>query len=139
VDTTKIGTPEPGFFHFGPRLKQNLCLAPDQKNGWNKKKLQMVKKSIWHHKLFWSFLSKNGITCRFLEQHTTSFFPQKMVPGCKQEWNREAVTIFSRLPSLRRLQATPPLQSSLVLTIYENLLMSGLYRLDRGSNDEFLL
>ena len=32
----KLGTPEPGFFHFGPRLtwislKQNLCLAPNQK------------------------------------------------------------------------------------------------------------
>ena len=30
----KLGTPEPGFFHFGPRLKwilQNLCLASDQK------------------------------------------------------------------------------------------------------------
>jgi hypothetical protein len=27
----KLGTSEPGFFHFGPRLKQNLCLAPDQK------------------------------------------------------------------------------------------------------------
>ena len=28
--TIKLGTPEAGFFHFGPRLKQNLCLAPDQ-------------------------------------------------------------------------------------------------------------
>ena len=37
-----------------------------------------------------------------------------MVLGCKPEWNREAITVFSRLPSLRRLQATPPLQTSLV-------------------------
>ena len=39
-----------------------------------------------------------------------------MVPECKPEWNREAVTVFSRLPSLRRLQATPPLQTSLSAT-----------------------
>ena len=38
-------------------------------------------------------------------------FPQKMVPECKPEWNREAI----RLPSLRRLQATPLLQTSLFL------------------------
>ena len=37
-----------------------------------------------------------------------------MVPECKPEWNREAITVFSRLPSLRRLQATPLLQTSLV-------------------------
>ena len=43
----------------------------------------------------------------------TSFFPQKMVPECKPEWSREAITVFSRLPSLRRLQATPLLQTSL--------------------------
>ena len=43
----------------------------------------------------------------------TSFFPQKMVPECKPEWNREAITVFSRLPSLRRLQAIPLLQTSL--------------------------
>ena len=42
------------------------------------------------------------------------FFPQKKVPECKQEWNREAITVFSRFPSLRRLQATPPLQTPLV-------------------------
>ena len=35
-----------------------------------------------------------------------------MVPECKPEWNREAITVFSRVPSLRRLQATPPLQTS---------------------------
>ena len=43
----------------------------------------------------------------------TSFFPQLMVPECKPEWNREATTVFSRLPSLRRLQAIPLLQPSL--------------------------
>ena len=37
-----------------------------------------------------------------------------MVPECKPEWNREALTVFSRLLSLRRLQATPPLQTSVV-------------------------
>ena len=44
---------------------------------------------------------------------TSFFFYKRMVPGCKPEWNREATTVFSRLPSLRRLQATPPLQISL--------------------------
>ena len=44
----------------------------------------------------------------------TSFFPQNMVPECKPEWNREAIMVFSRLPCLRRLQATPLLQTSLV-------------------------
>ena len=48
----------------------------------------------------------------------TSFFRQKMVPECKPEWNREAITVFSRLPSLRRLQATPPLQTSLIPGLY---------------------
>ena len=44
----------------------------------------------------------------------TLLFPQKkMVYECKLEWNREAITVFSRLPSLRSLQATPPLQTSL--------------------------
>ena len=42
------------------------------------------------------------------------FFHKKIVPECKPEWNREAITVFSRLPSLRRLQATPLLQTSLV-------------------------
>ena len=45
----------------------------------------------------------------------TSFFPQKMVPECKPEWNREAIMVFSRLLSLRRLQATPLLQTSLII------------------------
>ena len=48
----------------------------------------------------------------------TSFFPQKMVPESKPEWNREAITVFSRLPSLRRLQATHLLQTSLFLIPY---------------------
>ena len=41
------------------------------------------------------------------------FLTKKGLLECKPEWNREAVTVFSRLPSLRRLQATPPLQTSL--------------------------
>ena len=47
----------------------------------------------------------------------TLFFLQKN--GClsaNQTAIREAVTVFSRLPSLRRLQATPPLQTSLIST-----------------------
>ena len=42
------------------------------------------------------------------------FFDKKGLLECKPEWNREAITVFSRLPSLRRLQATPPLQTSLI-------------------------
>ena len=45
----------------------------------------------------------------------TSFFPQ-IETECKPEWNREAIMVFYRLPSLRRLQATPPLQTSLAGT-----------------------
>ena len=29
-----------------------------------------------------------------------AFFPQNMVPERKPEWNREAITVFSRVPSL---------------------------------------
>ena len=43
------------------------------------------------------------------------FFRQKKgLLECKPEWNREAITFFFRLTSLRRLQATPPLQISLI-------------------------
>ena len=42
-----------------------------------------------------------------------------MVPECKPEWNREAITVFSRLPSLRRLQATPLLQTSLATSVLQ--------------------
>ena len=45
----------------------------------------------------------------------TLFFPQNYIlPECKAEWNREVITVFYRLPSLRRLQATPLLQPSLM-------------------------
>ena len=44
------------------------------------------------------------------------FSTKKGLLECKPEWNREAITVFSRLPSLRRLQATPPLQTSLTFT-----------------------
>ena len=43
-----------------------------------------------------------------------NFFHKKMMPDSKPEWNREAITVFSRLPSLSRLQATPLLQTSLI-------------------------
>ena len=46
-----------------------------------------------------------------------------MVPECKPEWNREAITVFSRLPSLRRLQSTPLLQTSLIEIAYGILLL----------------
>ena len=42
------------------------------------------------------------------------FLTKKGLLECKPEWDREAVPVFSRLPSLRRLQATPPLQTALV-------------------------
>ena len=50
-----------------------------------------------------------------------------MVSECKPEWNREAITVFSRLPSLRRLQATPPLQTYLNESTSKALLKSNLY------------
>ena len=38
-----------------------------------------------------------------------------MVPECKPEWNREAITVFSRLPSLMAAdKPCPLLQPSLV-------------------------
>ena len=43
------------------------------------------------------------------------FLTKKGLLECKPEWNREAITVFSRLPSLRRLQATPLLETSLTL------------------------
>ena len=47
----------------------------------------------------------------------TSFFPQKMVPECKPEWNREAIMVFSRLPRLMAAdKQCPQLQPSLALT-----------------------
>jgi hypothetical protein len=51
----------------------------------------------------------------------TSFFNKKMVPECKPEWSREAIMIFSKLPSLRRLQANPPLKTSLEHYIIQKL------------------
>jgi hypothetical protein len=48
-----------------------------------------------------------------------------MVPECKPEWNREAMTVFSRLPSLRRLQATPLLQTSLKTGAGKTFTMEG--------------
>ena len=44
-----------------------------------------------------------------------------MVADCKPEWNREAITVFSRLPSLRKLQVTPLLQTFLLHTLYLGL------------------
>ena len=44
-----------------------------------------------------------------------------MVPEYKPEWNGETIMDFSRLPSLRRLQATPLLQTSLVISPSSNI------------------
>ena len=42
-----------------------------------------------------------------------------MVPECKPEWNREAITVFSRLPSLMAAdKPCPQLQPSLTCTAY---------------------
>ena len=49
------------------------------------------------------------------------FSTKKGLLECKPEWNREAITVFSRLPSLRRLQATPPLQTSLLASQIQTL------------------
>ena len=44
-----------------------------------------------------------------------SFLPKKQIlPECKPEWNREAITVFSRLPSLMAAdKPCPQLQPSL--------------------------
>ena len=55
---------------------------------------------------------------------TVVFSTKKGLLECKPEWNREAVTVFSRLPSLRRLQATPPLQTSLIGLLLDSCLKS---------------
>ena len=63
-----------------------------------------------------------------------------MVPECKPEWNREAITVFSRLPSLRRLQATPLLQTSLppgdpqVRVLLPGNVQGGAGQVGRGGN-----
>jgi len=67
--------------------KQNLCLAPDQKMVGTKK-LQMIKKPIWHHNIFWSFFVKKRRSLLFPKIPYDIAFPQKMVPECKPEWNR---------------------------------------------------
>ena len=45
-------------------------------------------------------------------------------PECKPEWNREAITVFSRLPSLRRLQATLLFEDTASHTSITNFLNS---------------
>ena len=54
-----------------------------------------------------------------------------MVSECKPEWNREAIMVFSRLPSLRRLQATPLLQTSLKKGLKELCLVLRRFSEDR--------
>ena len=67
-----------------------------------------------------------------------------MVPECKPEWNREAIMIFSRLPSLRRLQATLPLQTSLITGPYTTTTtvistLNGVINKKSGSKDVSLV
>ena len=82
-----------------------FCSAPD---------LKMVKpekvtndlKSIWLHNIFESvFCGKNDITFHSVTTHKQNiphnFFYKKMVPECKTDWNREALTVFpmySKIP-----------------------------------------
>ena len=48
------------------------------------------------------------------------FLTKKGLVECKPEWNIKAVAVFSRLLSLRRLQDTPPLQTSLMSKLCSN-------------------
>ena len=104
-------------------VHKNFHLAPDLKKiGKARKSYKWSKNQFWHHNIFWTFfLSKKGHILLFCNRHMTSFFQQKLVPECKPEWNREAITVFSRLPSLKRLQGTPLLQTSLAYrpTVYK--------------------
>ena len=60
--------------------------------------------------------------------YSVGFLTKKGLLECKPEWNGEATTVFSRLPSLKRLQATPPLQISLCPVPLETLLTSNYQR-----------
>ena len=75
----------------------------------------MIKKSILHHKMFWSFFVKKQHNLSFPRiTYDIVFFHKKMVLKCKPEWNREAITVFSRLPRLMAAdKPCPLLQSSL--------------------------
>ena len=61
------------------------------------------------------FCKKQTITYEGKSSCSVVFSTKKGLLECKPEWNREAITVFFRLPSLRRLQATPPLQTSLLI------------------------
>jgi hypothetical protein len=53
-----------------------------------------------------------------------------MVPKCKPEWNREAIMVLSRLPSLMAAdKPCPQLQSSLLKSTYLKITSSSLSRL----------
>ena len=58
-------------------LKQNLCLAPDQKMIGTKEVENDQKINLVSGNFLVFFLSKNSIKCRSLELHIKSFFPQK--------------------------------------------------------------
>ena len=76
----------------------------------------MIKKSIWHHKNFWSFFVKKRHNLSFPRiTYDIVFSTKKWCLGANQS-GIEKLSSFSPdfLNSLRRLQATPPLQTSLV-------------------------
>ena len=57
---------------------------------------------------------KDAVCYEGKKSYSVVFSTKKGLLECKPEWNREAITVFSRLPSLKRLQATPLLQTSLI-------------------------
>ena len=67
------------------------------------------------------------------------FLTKKRLLECKPEWNREAITVFSRLPSLRRLQATLPLQTSLGGAALAHLEFGVSEKRTEGETDSLLL
>ena len=96
------------FGLWGPRSRRvQDCLWIPM---WNQVKVKEFCNSLFHVK-------KQTITYEGKSSCSVVFLTKKGLLECKPEWNREAVTVFSRLPSLRRLQATPPLQTSLGETI----------------------
>ena len=64
-------------------------------------------------------MQKNRLSPTKAKGHVVWFFDKKGLPECKPEWNREAITVFSRLPSLMAAdKPCPQLQPSLIFDIY---------------------
>ena len=82
-------------------LKQNLCLAPNQKMVRTKKVSNHRKINLASQNFFSLFhVKKRTITYEVKSSCSVVFSTRKGLLECKPEWNREAVTVFSRLPSL---------------------------------------